>query len=213
VTITAAISTPRSANCHNVGTLISSIKAQLHLLDRTENTSLTAVLTLAANLAALRQHVKRHWAKYLQKLNICPRVGSRYLAIAKSALAEIGLDESQVARVPADLVKLEWISKLDCDQVVHLLEELDCRRSSRGEVIAAVKKHLGQTASETEPDVEKELGRLIERLVGLAGRIQSKPPAVASRATDSLLAGLQRVREAIAAGVDAAGVVALVVAT
>jgi hypothetical protein len=161
-------------NTPGVDDVMNKIKKEKQKLDKGEGNFLACFICLGLLLAQLRGLAKRTWNKLVVTLGFNARVALRYLNLAKSPLAGFGLNESDLlARLPSDLLKLEWICRLNAGQLNELLGRLDPKKESRPKVIAAVKEILGENDAPENPDLEGALGRASNRVVKLAGQLRS----------------------------------------
>ncbi len=187
-----------------VNQLLDAIRAEQRSIDRHEGDVIVCQIRLAARMAELRQSAKRTWGKQLKTLGMSPRVGSRYLKIAQNWSNEIGLKESDLLpRLPTDLLKLEWLCRVPLRQLRKLLNELDCKKTSRSQVIAAVREALGEDPpSKPGDEVEQFVQRFIKRIARTVGQLGDKFPEVEdqSRARELLAAGLLQVQDALQSG-------------
>ena len=157
-----------------VDDVVNQIKNAKKKLDKGEGNFLARLICIGLLLAQLRGLAKRIWNKLVVNLGFNARVALRYLKLAESPLAEIGLNESDLlARLPSDLLKLEWICRLDAAQLDELLTRMDPKKESRPKVIAAVKEITGKTEEPAKPDLAGALGRASDRVVKLAEQLRS----------------------------------------
>ena len=69
-----------------------------------------------------------------------PCVASRYKKVAEAWGGDFGLAESDLAKLPTDLLKLEWLCILSLSELRDLLnEKKDWKKENRANVIKAVK--------------------------------------------------------------------------
>jgi hypothetical protein len=186
-------------------TLVSEITKEQQKIDRHEGNVVACQLRIANCLAQLRVEAKKTWAKQLKAMGMSPRVASRFLTIARHWPAEIGLNESDLLpRLPTDLLKLEWLCRVPQDQLGDLLTNLDCKKATRSQVIAAVREALGEDPPpQAEPDAEKFVQRLIVKLMNSVERLGDKfhQPEQQDHVRGLLAAGLQQVQDALQAPV------------
>ena len=182
--------------------VLEKILKEKQKIDRREGDIVLSHIRIAHYLAELRAAVKRTWGQRLKALGINPRVAARYLKIADHWPTEIGLSESDfLPRLPVDLLKLEWLCRIPLERLGELLKQLDCKKATRTEVIAAVREALGEAPPETEPNVTKFVGRCLQRLVKTIERLPEEFPAAdeQAQARESLANGLHNVLEALRA--------------
>jgi hypothetical protein len=140
---------------------------RIRLLDtrlaKTEDDTVLRLVEKGQNLIALKACGERDWRRRLNRLALNPRVATRLMTIGRWG-QEIGLNESdRIPGLPQDPLKLEWLAKLDREQVQALVGHLDCRAESRPTVIQEVKKLLGQAVPTTKPTARKTTIEAIEK--------------------------------------------------
>src|SRR5262249_38826705 len=150
--------------------LKEQIEQQLKRLKETERQTVEHHISLGRTLTKYKNRVRKRWLKELETLGIAPRVASRYLLLGKYWATEQETPGSDLLpRLPADLHKLEWLCRLKRRQLRKLCEKMNLRDATRGEVIEAVKKELGEPPNnDDEPPVEKarkKLENYVERLL------------------------------------------------
>ena len=150
--------------------LLEQILAEQKKIILNEGIIILSLIAIGKHLARLRSLAKRNWAKSLNHIPICPRVASRYLLLGESWLADIGLNESDLLHhLPADLMKLEWVCRLNANQLQELLRTTDPKKASRSEVIRHVKEILGHPGTnKPAQDPGRILTKLCQRLLTLA---------------------------------------------
>jgi hypothetical protein len=150
----------------NVTKLLNEIQKEQDKIARCEGDIVAAHVRLARRLHELRQLANGDWGKQLKKINMNPRVASRYLKIGKHWQDEISLKESDLLQcLPTDLLKLEWLCRPSIDQLSNLLNELDCKKATRSKVISAVREALGEEPlGQRDADVEQFAERCVQRL-------------------------------------------------
>ena len=188
-------------NAANVKMLVGEIVKEQQKLDRHEGDVVACHIRIGHRLAELRVQAKKTWGKQLKTIGISPRVASRYLKIARHWPDQIGLNESDsLPRLPVDWLKLEWLCRVPPSQLPDLLSELDCKRATRAQVIAAVREVLGEDPPATpDCDVEQFVQRCIQRLAGtVAGLDDTFPePKQQNRVRELLAIGLRQVLETL----------------
>lgn len=180
--------------------LVQAIVKEQQKIDRHEGDVVACHIRIGARLAALRSLAKKTWGQQLTALGISPRVASRYLKIARNWQDEIGLRESDLlARLPTDLLKLEWLCRVPVSQLAELLDSLNCKKATRSQVIAAVRQVLGEAPPTRSDDVETYVERLLHRLAGTVEQLGEKfpEPEQQNRARELLAAGLDQVRSSL----------------
>lgn len=192
----------------SIKTLVHEIVKEQEKISRYEGDIVVSHIHIGRHPAGLRTLAKRTWGKQLKAIGISPRVAGRYLKISGYWQDEIGLTESDLLpRLPQDLLKLEWLCRVPLPQLGDLLGELDCKKASRPQVIAAVREALGEDPpAGDEQGVEEFVGRFIGRFVRTVDRLSEKfpEPEQHEHARKLLAAGLQRVRNALKASRRAA---------
>ena len=181
--------------------MLDKILKEKQKIDRHEGDIVASLIRIGHHLAELRAAAKRTWAERLKTLGINPRVAARHLKLAEYWPIEIGLNESDLlARLPVDLLKLEWLCRVPVERLGELLDQLDCKKATRSEVIATVRAMLGETPpAPSEPSVTKFVERCIRRLVTAVDRLQETFPAAAeqAQARELLEIGLNQVLESL----------------
>jgi hypothetical protein len=180
--------------------ILNGIRAEQARIDNNEGDVVASMIRIGRHLGELRKLARRDWGKRLKEVQINPRVASRYTNIAKSCLGEIGLNESDsLPRLPPDLLKLEWLCKLDREHLESLLDKLDCKKAARRDVIAAVKEILGIPDSERGVDPEKLIKRGFQRMVKAVGQLMDDEPDPTGlqRLGGLIDTGVQQLRDAL----------------
>ena len=184
-----------------INKVLDKILKEKQKIDRREGDIVASLIRIGHHLTELRAAAKRTWAERLKTLGINPRVAGRYLKLAEHWPVEIGLNESDLlARLPVDLLKLEWLCRVPLERLGELLDQLDCKKASRSEVIAAVRAMLGETPpAAPEPSVTKFVDRCIRRLTTAVGRLPEEFPAAdeQAQARELLGIGLNQVMESL----------------
>jgi len=163
---------------NNVSALVAEIKTCTSKLSQDEGGVVLTVLQLAGLYVELRKTVQKgDWQKTLAELKASPRVVSRYLKIGKSWCAGTPVSTALVTKLPYDLHKLEWLSKLSPQNLAKCLESIDCKQGTRAAVIQVVKELLGegQAALEapkmTVQEITKRWSGYIDRMVTAIGNV------------------------------------------
>ena len=179
--------------------IVDAIRAEQQNIDRHEGGVVVCHIRLASRLAELRPLAKRTWGQQLKVLGMNPRVASRYLKIAKHWSPELGLHESDLPpRLPTDLLKLEWLCRVPLQQLREILNDLDCKRASRREVVAAVREALDEEPP-PEEEVEVFVQRFLDRLQGTIGRLEERfpEPDQLNRARQLIRSGLRKMQASL----------------
>jgi hypothetical protein len=143
-----------------VTSLVHNIKARLEEMAKSEGETVRHAIELARLFTELKQQVgRRNWERTLQELGISPRVACRYLAIGNSWWLDQPLGPEVLALLPCDLQKLESLSRLSPPFLEVVIKAIDCKEASRGAVISAVHKVLGD-----EPAAPKGREITVEKL-------------------------------------------------
>jgi hypothetical protein len=186
-----------------ISRLLDKIRTERQKIDGLEGDVVACHIRLGVRLTELRMLAKGTWGRQLKAIDINPRVASRYLKIARHWPNDIGLIESDLLpRLPTDLLKLEWLCRLPLPRLGELLNELDCKKAARSQVIAAVREALGENPpAEDEQDVEKFVQRLVQRFARSVEQLGEKfpDPGQQNRARELLAAGLMQVHDALQA--------------
>jgi hypothetical protein len=157
-----------------IDAVIQKIEVEKKKLDKSEGSAVESVLRIALFMRDLRKLAERDWAKKAKALGFDERVARRYVAVGESWLSETGPAGSGLAALPADVQKLEWLARLNVDQLRQLAAGMDLKNSSRSQVIAAVKKVLGLTAPVSPPGVTKAIISTTDRLLLLVRRARDE---------------------------------------
>jgi len=178
-------------------TLIAEIKARISLTAEQEGHAILSVIELARLYVRLKNSVRKHqWEKTLGELGVNPRVASRYLLIGERwSTPENTPCSAILSQLPCDVHKLEWLARVNPEELSSILKIVDCKTGSRGAVIRGVQRLLGErpAASDerqsTVEDVKKRWSDYIRRTVDA---IYSLPdPDVDGEARQQLLEALQ----------------------
>ena len=172
-------------------------------IDRHEDDVVACHIRLGSRLKKLRSLANGTWGRQLADLGMAPRVASRYLRIATHWPDATGLNESDLRRLPADLLKLEWLCRVPTTQLGALLDDLDCRKETRSKVIAAVREALGEERPKrATPDVGKYVQRLFNRLTSTLENLDEKFPEQEqqNQARKLLVARLQQLQDSLSRG-------------
>jgi hypothetical protein len=179
---------------------VEQIKGEQEMIHRTEGSAIASKARIGVLLNELQAAAGRTWTKTARELGYHPRAASRLQMLGSSWLAQIGTNGSEILnRLPADEQKLEWLCRLSEAQLRQLLEAGDWKKASRPQVIAAVKKSLGEEAEQAKPasaDVTKALGRIMKQLLKLIERAQTEEEQRCIQ--EALASVLQQVQQASA---------------
>jgi hypothetical protein len=168
-----------SSGTNGVGALLDQITQEQKKIDQHNGDVVASVIRIAQYLTELRPLVKKTWASQLATVGVSTRVASRYLKLGNSWLGQVGLsDPDLLRRLPDDLTKLEWLCRVPQPQLPRLLDELDCRKAPRPQVIAAVRKELGESklVRADAGDVEQLIKRRLDQLVHTIELASGKSP-------------------------------------
>jgi hypothetical protein len=183
-----------------IATVVRKIKAEQDRLDNNDAPTVGSHLALGRLLAELRRLAKRTWLKQVKALGYDRRVASRYVTIGTNPLAEMGLIESHLlARLPPDVMKLEWVCRLPAEQLEKLTAELDVKKASRPRVIREVKKILGLELTTRRPDLATQIDRAVQGVGALVDRISTEETDAAQRhlLLGELAAALEEVQQTL----------------
>lgn len=129
-----------------VDRLLAQIQEREKKIREIEGQAVVLILEQARDLTRLRSKARKNWAKYLKNISFDPRVASRYLMIAKHwSNANQTPESDSLAKLPSDLLKLEWLCRLKKPVLKGLAAEMDLCQTDRGAVIRKVKDLLGET--------------------------------------------------------------------
>jgi hypothetical protein len=163
-------------------------------------------------LVELQKHIRKTWTNDVKAMGYHPRVARRLQKLGASWwCAENGLHESvPVEKLPIDLCKLEWLCRLNEEQLRELLGQQDCKGLPRPKVSRAVKAMLGiQTRkANTAPQaavvnaVERFVQRLSARITEL--RQEGLAPQAREQVVVALDDGFAQFRRALSGGPEVA---------
>jgi hypothetical protein len=148
-------------------------------LARSEDEAVSATIEKGRLLSELKASAKRTWGERLGELGLNPRVARRLMAVGAWAekIGPIGSDT--LRKLPRDPHKLEWLAKLDREQLGPLVERFDCRELPRAAVIKAVKEALGPAKPPARTDgpdrALRAIEKLLDRLAGLLEGLKASP--------------------------------------
>jgi len=191
----------------DINVLVREIEEAQKAMTRDEGNLVLHMIGLGELLLKLRRTAGGNWTVHAKKLGFHPRVANRYMQLARSWWGRNGLSESGLLeKMPPDLMKLEWLCRLDREQLVEAVENYRLREWSRTQVIDAVKFKLGvteeapQVRSTTVDRIKVDCGRFVERLIE---SIEDSRPELASaqerqRLLDELSAKFAKVEEVLA---------------
>jgi hypothetical protein len=137
---------------NQIATIVEKIKAELGTAAHKEGQAVLSVIETARLFVELKQSAgKRAWERSLRELDIHPRTAYRYLVIGQCGwTSSLTQGSHLLTQLPCDLQKLEWLSRLSQDQLAHLLKVVSCKDASRGCVIQAVQRLIGEQPSASE---------------------------------------------------------------
>jgi len=137
---------------NQITTLIEKIKVELGLMAHKEGQAVLSVIEKARLFVELKQSAgKRAWERSLRELDIHPRIAYRYLVIGQCGWTRSLTQGSHLlTQLPCDLQKLEWLSKLNQEQLPTFLKVVPCKDASRGCVIQAVQRMIGEQPSASD---------------------------------------------------------------
>jgi len=190
----------------NLQKLVGEIQKEQRKIDRFEGDIVASRIRLGNHLAQLRRLANGDWAKQLSVLEMSPRVASRYLKIAQHWPTEIGLKESDLLpRLPTDLLKLEWLCRVPQDRLGPLLDELDCKRANRRQVVAAVRDVLDEAPpARTERDAQQFVERFTNRIMRTVDKLHETFPDAEQQdqARELLVIRFREIQVALEAQID-----------
>jgi len=156
----------------DINVLVRAVDETLKAMNNDEANLVEHMVELGERLLALRRGAGVSWTVHANKLGIHQRVANRHMLLAKSWWARKGLRESGLLeKMPPDLMKLEWLCRLDRQQLADAVANYRLREWNRTQVIDAVKYKLGVTAevpqvrSVTVDRLKVDCGRFVERLL------------------------------------------------
>jgi hypothetical protein len=173
----AQAKTAANATAHEAAKIVEEIERLDQQSARDEDQFIRNTFQKGRLLRELRSAAKQgEWGESLKRIHLPPRVALRLIGIAEWA-GDFGPNESEfVSQLPLDLHKLDWLRRLEPDQLRRFLEVHNCRNQSREAVIKAVKQIPGvwtprpaleraaKPAPETPETIENLIRRLVERL-------------------------------------------------
>jgi hypothetical protein len=185
-----------------VGALLDQIAQEQKKIDQHKGDVVASIFRIAQHLTELCPLVKENWASQLAAIGVSTRDADRYLKIGNSWLGQVGLNQPDLLRrLPDDLAKLAWLCRVPQSQLPRLLDELDCRKVPLPQVIAAVRKELGEgkparaDAGDVGQLIKRRVGRLVRRIK--LGSGNSPQPEALARLLKLLAAGLDLVERAL----------------
>jgi hypothetical protein len=183
----------------SVEELVRAIRAEQEKLAEQQSASVAGVVAIGRHLIALRELVQKGWARHLKSIGMNPRVASRYMAIARGSVGQVGHPVSDLAaRLPYDVIRLEWLTKLPPDALARLAGEMDLRAATRAEVIKRVKEELGMPVTAPAIDHEQRLVKAFVQVCAAAKAALSGEQPLDPAPLDELVEdGIRRIREVI----------------
>jgi hypothetical protein len=136
-----------------------------------EGDVVATLFRIGALLVQLKEQAKRTWTAQVKELGYHPRVARRLQKLGSSPLSQNGLDESALLqRLPTDLLKLEWICRLEPKSLTEILTAVDCKAGSRTAVIDAAKAALNIPR---KPRLRANVQGLLQAFDRFLGRVQA----------------------------------------
>jgi hypothetical protein len=134
----------------SVENLLESIQNLYQEVMDGEKANIDRVLNLSRILVELKNQAPRTWLKRVEQIGLNQRVARRYLTIGENWSIDRTPESDLLKSMPYDLLKLEWLCRLPMDDLKQLARTMDFRVESRGRVIEAVKRLLGQPSTQKE---------------------------------------------------------------
>jgi hypothetical protein len=184
--------------------LAEDLKEHRRQLDRQEGDAVLTLLGLASLVAQLRGQAEGAWTARAVSLGLTPASARALARVGGSGLpAAVEADEALRLRLPNDVNKLSWLSRLDDDALRELLGQLDAKQAPHGALIRAVKAKLGTPPRKGRPArpeaaVAAACTRLGRVVAGALGRHAADQGACA-RVRDALAEGLSRISDLLRA--------------
>jgi hypothetical protein len=193
-----------------VPTLIEQIRVESEKMANSEGAAVLHAIELAKLYGVLRGSVTgRRWEKSLAELGISPRVAARYLKISASWWGSRTPGSEIRSLLPCDLHKLEWICRLSEAALPVFVKALKCKDVSRGEVIAAVQKLLGEQPgsparhdSVTVQQLRRAWSQNIKGLLAVAEDLTELDAVERQQVCEEVLAEFARVEQAFRAAAE-----------
>jgi hypothetical protein len=149
-----------------IAALIARIFALDEDLDQSEDAGVTALIAKGLLLRELKTLTKNTWGEKLRGLRIHARVASRLMKIGAWSHKTGLIGSDLIRRLPHELHKLEAIARLDSGVWQRFVQDRDCRRLTRQEVVKAVNETLGRPSQSRESDTVQRLNAAVEKLEG-----------------------------------------------
>ncbi len=198
---------PPEGDTSEAENIVEKIRAQQQRLDGEEGEVVRWLIGIGFYLNALKAVSGRSWGRRLKTLGYTPRVAGRLQMLA-TAWAGVTLSYSGefmrevCPRLPVDLIKLEWLCRLDAEQLRDLLHRIDCKRTSRTRIAEEVRTVLGEEPP-AKPDavtaavgtIDRMFARLGKTLGGLKG--EACDAGQATQVREALSAGFSRMLAAL----------------
>jgi hypothetical protein len=157
----------------DIKALLSSIRDKYQAIIAEERNApssnyVTRAISLGQDLNALKQvakNMKLSWQEQVKNLAMVPRVAQRYQRIAKcwAGDGEKRLSESFFEALPADLEKLDILSKLPLDQLKQMSRDHDLKKLDRTGVADLVRTVRGKRKSQKKKDPALILQKIAQR--------------------------------------------------
>ena len=194
----------------SVPTLIEQIRVESEKMATSEGAAVLHAIELAKLYGVLRRSVTgRRWEKSLAELGISPRVAARYLKISASWWGCRTPGSEILALLPCDLHKLEWICRLGESELPVFVKALQCKDVSRGEVITAVQKLLGEQPGSpprddrvTAEQLKRVWSQSLRGLLAVAEDLTELDAEERQQVCEEVLAEFARVEQAFRAAAE-----------
>jgi len=189
-----------------IASLVGEIKALQAGIEVDETNVVLKYVKIGERLIKLKRKARGTWTRCCHDLGYEPRVAARLMTLANSWWAEGGLEQSGlVSKLPPDVLKLEWMSKLSRVQLQEGLNNWPCRAWSRSNVIEAVKHKLNlpirarASRRVTLDSITVECARFVNQTLEAleASSAEMDDPAIRQQLLDDLCSEFAKVENAL----------------
>jgi len=191
--------------------IVEAIRADQQKIANTEGEVILSLIAIGPKLAKLEALSESTYQQQLQKLGYSHRTAGKLRKIGREwgGIYEGYIEPDLFPLLPLDLDKLNWLCRLDAEQLRSNLSWIDPKRSSRKEVVRKVRSILGEKPPAARrvkaATALKTFDRLANRLVGWARYLNAIGRDDTSR--EGLTVAIARLRSALdsAVGYQAGG--------
>ncbi len=154
--------------------MLQKIRAAQTRLQGQELGIIKGLIELGLDLSELHDVAGKEWRKYLEDLGFEERMANRYIEIA-NAWSRPGINDTDLARLPRDTIKLEKLGQLSVKQFRKIDADLDLNELARGEIKALVETfNPSQKLKGAKPKSESGDGNATVGTEGNVEKSQSK---------------------------------------